>query len=69
MMRRSVELRTPNVNGRPFLLGIEDYVGACAASAKSQEQSIVTQALADGLSPYVTDASAMQRAPCFWSDF
>jgi cysteinyl-tRNA synthetase len=57
------------VNGRPFWLGIEDYVGACAASAKSQEQSIVTQALADGLSPYVTDTSAMQRAPCFWADF
>lgn len=57
------------VNGRPFWLAAEDYVGSCAASAKPSEQSIAGSAAADGLSSYVTDASSKQTAPCFWSDF
>ncbi len=57
------------VNGRAFWLAAEDYVGACAAGAKTAQQSIATKATTDGLSSYVTDASAMQTKPCFWSDF
>ncbi len=57
------------VNGRPFWLAAEDYVGSCAAGSKPAEIAIATKATTDGLSSYVTDASAMQTKPCFWSDF
>lgn len=57
------------VNGRPFWLAAEDYVGSCSAGAKAAAQAIYDQAMKDGLNEYVTDASAMQSAPCFWSDF
>jgi cysteinyl-tRNA synthetase len=57
------------LGGRPLWLGAEDYVGSCAAAAKPAQQSIAQRALADGLSSYVTDASASQIAPCFWADF
>ena len=57
------------VNGRPFWLGAEDYVGACSTAAKPAADAIYAQAKADGLNEYVTDASAMQIAPCFWGDF
>ena len=57
------------LGGRPLWLGAEDYVGSCAAAAKPAQQSIAQKALADGLSSYVTDASASQTAPCFWADF
>jgi cysteinyl-tRNA synthetase len=57
------------VNGRAFWLAAEDYVGSCSAQAKAAEQTIAQQATTDGLSSYVTDASAMQTTPCFWSDF
>jgi cysteinyl-tRNA synthetase, unknown class len=55
------------VNGRPFWLASEDYVGACSTAAKPQQQAIAAQAAAAGLSSYVTDASAKQQAPCFWA--
>jgi cysteinyl-tRNA synthetase len=54
------------VNGRPFWIGAEDYVGTCGPSAKAAEQSIAAQAAADGFSSYVTDASGAQTTPCFW---
>ena len=57
------------VNGRPFWLAAEDYVGSCSAGAKAAQQSIAAKAAMDGLNSYVTDASAMQTKPCFWSDF
>ncbi len=56
------------VNGLPFWLGAEDYVGSCSAPAKPEEASIAQEATADGLSSYVTDASGAQTAPCFWAD-
>ena len=56
------------VNGRPFWLAAEDYVGACSTADKPKEQTISAQATADGLSSYVTDDSAKQQAPCFWAD-
>jgi cysteinyl-tRNA synthetase len=53
----------------PFWLAAEDYVGACSAQAKPAANAIYAKAQADGLNEYVTDASAMQTAPCFWADF
>jgi cysteinyl-tRNA synthetase len=57
------------VNGRPFWLAAEDYVGACSAADKPAADAIYAQAMTDGLNEYVTDASAMQLGPCFWGDF
>ena len=57
------------VDGRPFWLAAEDYVGACDAASKPDADAIYAQAAADGLSEYVTDDSGSQQAPCFWSDF
>jgi len=58
-----------NVNGRPFWLATEDYVGACSAARKPDADAIYAEAMADGLSAYVTDDSGSQQGPCFWSDF
>ena len=57
------------VNGRPFWLATEDYVGSCSAQTKAAAQMITMQSTQDGFSPYVTDDSGGQDAPCFWSDF
>jgi cysteinyl-tRNA synthetase len=57
------------VNGRPFWLASEDYVGACAAASKATADGIYAMAMADGLNAYVTDDSGAQQGPCFWSDF
>jgi len=57
------------VNGRPFWLAAEDYVGACDAASKPEADAIYAQAQKDGLSEYVTDASGTQISPCFWGDF
>jgi cysteinyl-tRNA synthetase len=53
--------------GHPFWLAVEEYVGACSSAAKPAAQAMYAQAMADGFSAYVTDASSMQNAPCFWS--
>jgi cysteinyl-tRNA synthetase len=57
------------VNGYPFWLACEEYVGDCSAAAKPEADALYAQAKADGLSAYVTDASASQQGPCFWADF
>lgn len=57
------------VNGLPFWIGCEEYVGECSAAAKADADALYAQAAADGLNAYVTDASASQQGPCFWSDF
>jgi cysteinyl-tRNA synthetase len=56
------------VNGRPLWLACEEYVGACDADSKPEADALAAQAEADGLHPYVTDASGAQQAPCVWSD-
>jgi cysteinyl-tRNA synthetase len=56
------------VAGRPFWLAVEDYAGACSSAKKSAAQALASQAQADGLSSYVTDASGSQTKPCYWSD-
>lgn len=55
------------LNGHPFWLAAEDYVGSCSAASKAEAKSIYDEAALDGLNEYVTDASAAQQAPCFWS--
>jgi hypothetical protein len=57
------------VNGVPFWLGCEEYVGACSAAAKPDADALYSQAKSDGLNAYVTDQSAAQQGPCFWADF
>ncbi len=57
------------VNGRPFWFATEDYVGSCSAQTKAAAEMIMMQSTQDGFSPYVTDASGGQDAPCFWGDF
>jgi cysteinyl-tRNA synthetase len=56
------------VAGKPFFIGIEDYVGACTAATKPAAEAIFAKAAADGFVAYVTDASAQQQKPCFWDD-
>jgi cysteinyl-tRNA synthetase len=56
------------VNGRPFWLACEEYVGSCSSADKSAAAALAAQAQADGLSAYVTDESGAQTAPCFWGD-
>ena len=56
------------VNGRPFWIGTEDYVGACARAQRAQADAIYARALTDGFNAYVTDQSGAQQAPCFWGD-
>jgi cysteinyl-tRNA synthetase len=55
-----------SVNGHPFWLACEEYVGSCDAASKAEANALAKQAEADGLSPYVTDASGAQQAPCVW---
>jgi cysteinyl-tRNA synthetase len=55
--------------GRPFWVAVEEYVGACAAAQKAAAAAVAATAAADGFSPYVTDASGSQRAPCVWASF
>jgi cysteinyl-tRNA synthetase len=57
------------VNGSPFWLACEEYVGACSAAAKPEADGLYAQAAADELNAYVTDDSGMQITPCYWSDF
>jgi cysteinyl-tRNA synthetase len=55
------------VNGRPFWLAVEEYAGACNSASKPAANALYAQAMADGFSAYVTDASSMQQTPCFWA--
>ncbi len=57
------------VNGRPFWLATEDYVGACSAAKKPAASAIYAKAMTDGFNEYVTDDSGSQMAPCIWSSF
>jgi cysteinyl-tRNA synthetase len=56
------------VNARPFWLAVEDYAGACSSAKAGAAAALRARAASDGLSSYVTDASAKQQKPCYWSD-
>jgi cysteinyl-tRNA synthetase len=57
------------LNGRPFWLATEEYVGNCDAGSKGAAKLLEAKAAIDGFETYVTDASGDQQAPCFWDDF
>jgi cysteinyl-tRNA synthetase len=50
--------------GRPFFIGVEDYVGDCTQIAKAKNAYAANRA--HGFSPYASDASAGQQKICFW---
>ncbi len=50
--------------GHPFFIGVEDYVGSCAALKKAH--AAYQENRRHGFSPYATDASAGQKKICFW---
>lgn len=54
------------VNGFPFWLGVEEYIGKCDSAHKSEALSLYNKATSDGFNAYVTDKSSGQQSPCFW---
>jgi cysteinyl-tRNA synthetase len=52
------------VGGRPFFIGVEDYVGSCRASARAKK--VYAENMARGFAPYASDASAGQQKICYW---
>jgi cysteinyl-tRNA synthetase, unknown class len=52
------------VAGRPFFIGVEDYVGSCKAVARAKRA--FAQSRQQGFSPYATDASSGQQRICYW---
>ena len=50
--------------GKPFWIGVEDYVGSCTAAAKARRAYALNRK--HGFSPYASDASAGQQRICFW---
>jgi cysteinyl-tRNA synthetase len=55
-----------NKDGRPFWIGVEDYVGGCGNAAAAH--AALVRARARGFSPYVSDESSGQKTVCYWSD-
>jgi len=55
-----------SVNGRPFWIATEDYVGSCSATAAAKK--VYDKSKAKGFSPYATNESAGQTGGvCVWS--
>jgi cysteinyl-tRNA synthetase, unknown class len=50
--------------GRAFFVGVEDYVGSCANAEPAR--SIYARSRRHGFSPYVSDASNLQKTVCYW---
>jgi cysteinyl-tRNA synthetase, unknown class len=50
--------------GRPFFIGVEDYVGTCRNLRKAR--FTYQENRRNGFSPYATDASAGQQQICYW---
>jgi cysteinyl-tRNA synthetase, unknown class len=50
--------------GKPFFIGVEDYVGTCRNLKKAR--AIYSENRRHGFSPYATDASAGQQKICYW---
>ena len=51
--------------GRPFFVGVEDYVGGCANVDAAR--SVYAKSRSHGFSPYASDASNSQKVVCYWS--
>jgi cysteinyl-tRNA synthetase, unknown class len=52
------------VAGRPFFIGVEDFVGDCGKKALAEK--VYHEARARGFSPYATDASSGHKTICYW---
>lgn len=52
------------VAGRPFFIGVEDYVGSCRNRARAERA--YAESRKRGFSPYASDASAGQQRICYW---
>ena len=50
--------------GRPFFVGVEDYVGDCSNTTDAQTAYNIARDA--GFSPYASDKSAGQAVVCFW---
>ncbi len=50
--------------GRPFFIGVEDYVGSC--SNLDAARTVYAKSRGHGFSPYVSDASDSQKVVCYW---
>ena len=50
--------------GRPFFIGVEDYVGSCRNLKKAR--ATYQENRRNGFSPYAADASAGQQQICYW---
>lgn len=50
--------------GKPFFIGVEDYVGGCHNVAKAKKA--YAQNRKHGFSPYASDASEKQQQICYW---
>jgi cysteinyl-tRNA synthetase len=57
-------MRIRTADGRPFFVGVEDYVGSCANSAAANAS--YQRSRAHGFSPYASDASNSQHKVCYW---
>ena len=49
--------------GKPFFIGVEDYVGSCE---RQKAKATYAENRSHGFSPYASDASAGQQRICFW---
>lgn len=53
-----------SVNGHPFSITTEDYVGSCNDVASAR--MVYTRSRSHGFSPYVSDSSAGMHRVCYW---
>lgn len=51
-------------SGRPFWIGVEDYVGSCSNHVAAR--AALARARSRGFSPYASDESGAQKAVCYW---
>jgi cysteinyl-tRNA synthetase len=51
--------------GRPFFIGVEDYVGTCRDGTRAK--AAFARARERGFSPSASDESGGQRVVCFWT--
>ncbi|HEY4016942.1 MAG TPA: endo alpha-1,4 polygalactosaminidase [Polyangiaceae bacterium] len=51
--------------GRPFFVGVEDYVGSCSNVEAARD--VYAKSRTHGFTPYASDASNSQKVVCYWS--
>ena len=53
-----------NLDGRPFWIAVEDYVGNCTNDGAAH--AALAKARARDFAPYVSDESGAQKTVCYW---